>query len=288
MSETINSAKFAASIVIPAHNEAGVIGRLLESLPRSLRGGDVQVIVACNGCTDNTADIARTYGVTVAEIPQPSKVAALNAADEVAVAFPRLYVDADITISRKTIEDLVDALADENVLYATPPATLDLAGRPWAVRAYYAVWQQVMRGRRGYVGAGVYALSEKGRRKFGRFPNLLADDLFVRNIFAPHERIIVDTQPTTVHCPWTLRAVLKRRVRIVVGNAQVLDHPEYGALPGSVEKKVAWWRTISRSPSMLLAAGVYALVNAVAYVLVHWGRRNTVIDWGQDCTTRSA
>src|SRR5690606_33236517 len=104
----------------------------------------------------------------------------LNAADEVAVAFPRLYVDADITISRKTIEDLVDALADENVLYATPPATLDLAGRPWAVRAYYAVWQQVMRGRRGYVGAGVYALSEKGRRKFGRFPNLLADDLFVR------------------------------------------------------------------------------------------------------------
>src|ERR1044071_1194081 len=88
-----SDSKVVASIVIPAHNEGAVIRRLLRSLPEVVDAGRLEVIVACNGCTDDTADIARRHGAKVVEISTPSKIAALNAADDIAVAYPRLYVD---------------------------------------------------------------------------------------------------------------------------------------------------------------------------------------------------
>lgn len=60
-------------VLIPARNEAAVIGRTLESLPR-----DCDPIVIANGCTDNTAQIADSYGVTVIEREEPGKLPALQ------------------------------------------------------------------------------------------------------------------------------------------------------------------------------------------------------------------
>lgn len=55
--------KYTLTIGIPAHNERGNIGLLLDSILRqkhtsySLR----KIIVACDGCTDNTASVVRSY-----------------------------------------------------------------------------------------------------------------------------------------------------------------------------------------------------------------------------------
>ena len=91
------------SIVIPAHNEAAVIIRTLGPLaPLAERG--VEIIVSANGCTDHTAARARTIpGVEVLESPTRSKAEALNRADSIATTFPRLYLDADITITAETV-----------------------------------------------------------------------------------------------------------------------------------------------------------------------------------------
>ena len=51
----------AGAVIIPAHNEASVIGRTLGRLAPLAAGGQVEVIVACNGCTDNTAEVARGF-----------------------------------------------------------------------------------------------------------------------------------------------------------------------------------------------------------------------------------
>ncbi len=40
-----------ASIVIPAHNEERVIGRLLRSLTTGVPSGHSDIVVVCNGCT---------------------------------------------------------------------------------------------------------------------------------------------------------------------------------------------------------------------------------------------
>jgi glycosyltransferase involved in cell wall biosynthesis len=277
-----------ATIVIPAHNEASVIARLLQSLPSQIGTGALQVIVACNACTDRTADIARKHGATVVEIPTASKTAALNAADEVALAFPRLYIDADIIVTSRTITDLVRTLSESDLLCAAPPGRMVVAGRNWIIRAYFAVWSRVMVARAGYVGSGVYAMSRKGRARFGKFPNVIADDLFVRNAYSRTERRVVATEPTIVEAPWTVSALLRRRIRVVRGNAQLFNHPEYGSLPGCLEPAASWWRVVLANPSLIPASIVYAGVNAIANFVAHRSRNSQgPIDWARDNTTRA-
>jgi len=276
-----------ASVVIPAHNEGAVIRRLLKSLPKQVCGGSLETIVACNGCTDDTAGIARRHGARVVEIETPSKIAALNAADDVAVAYPRLYVDADVILTEKTVHDLIRALSEPEVLCAAPPSKMALDGRPWTVRAYFAVWKRIMISRQGYVGSGVYAVSKKGRERFGRFPNVIADDLFVRNTYTRAERRIVPTEPTLVEAPRTLRALLRRRVRVCLGNKQLFSHPEYGSLPGNLETSISWWRVVLASPALIPASFIYASVNALAILIAYRHRSRTgPIDWARDNSTR--
>lgn len=54
------------TVLIPAHNENKVIGKTLKVLVSQLTEQDQLVVVADN-CTDNTAELARQFGVTVIE-----------------------------------------------------------------------------------------------------------------------------------------------------------------------------------------------------------------------------
>ena len=87
------SRTFRASVVIPAHNEARVIARCLDSL-RTQAGNEIEVVVAANGCTDDTAALARAHrglpNLQVVDLPEPSKARALNAGDRVVSALPEL------------------------------------------------------------------------------------------------------------------------------------------------------------------------------------------------------
>jgi glycosyltransferase involved in cell wall biosynthesis len=56
----------AVAVVIPALNEAEVVGAVVRSVPRDLRGASVrQVVVVDNGSTDPTAQVAREAGAFV-------------------------------------------------------------------------------------------------------------------------------------------------------------------------------------------------------------------------------
>jgi len=277
-----------ASVVIPAHNEGAVIGRLLESLPKEIEGRTLEIIVSCNGCTDDTAAVARGYGTKVVEIKTPSKIAALNAADEVATAFPRLYIDGDVVITAKAVADLIRSLSEPGILSAAPPYRLELAGRPWSVRAYFAVWLRVMSMRVGYLGSGVYAVSKEGRGRFGQFPNVVADDTYVRNHFAMSERRIVPTDPTIVQAPWTLRALLRRRVRVAVGNLEMRARPPGSKAQGEVERMIPWWWAVLTKPRLIPASAVYVACNGYAFFAARKQfRSKRAIDWARDNTTRS-
>src|ERR1700730_14723213 len=80
----------AVSVVIPSHNEEHVIGRCLQALTDGAQADELEIIVVCNGCSDRTAAIARTWpATTVVELSEVSKSAALNAGDLHATRFPR-------------------------------------------------------------------------------------------------------------------------------------------------------------------------------------------------------
>lgn len=276
------------SVVIPAHNEAAVIGRLLTALQSGFAPGQLEVVVACNACTDDTAAIARRHGATVVEVEQASKIAALNAGDAAATAFPRCYVDADVVVSGEVIRQVAQMLAEPGVECAAPPFTVDTSRRPWPVRGFYAVWLRNPHLREGYVGSGFYAFSQQGRARFDRWPDIIADDLFAKNLFHRDERRVVPTEPMVLQAPWTLRALYRRRVRIYAGNLELAAHPDFAALPGAGEPAYQWWKAVLRDPRLVPGGVVYAVLNGLARRAARQRLRGRgAVDWGRDDTTRS-
>src|SRR5690606_34305887 len=100
------------SIVIPAYNEGAVIRRCLERVFDGLDPREVEVVVACNGCTDDTATQAKEAGfpVAVLELPTPGKVGALRAGERSVQALPRIYLDADVEVTGATLRAVLEAL----------------------------------------------------------------------------------------------------------------------------------------------------------------------------------
>ena len=212
----------AGSVIIPAHNEAPVIARTLQQLMPVVESGSVEVIVACNGCTDGTAEIAMEFpGVTVLQIDEASKPAALNAADALATLWPRLYLDADIEISPVTLRMVLDRLGADGVFAARPAFRYDDSGASWQVRAFYRARRRMPSTRQALWGAGVYALSQAGRARFQVFPPLTADDLFVDLHFGVGEKSIVNAPPVTVRTPKDASALLSVLRRVYRGQGEM-------------------------------------------------------------------
>lgn len=79
--------------LIPAHNESADMAATIEALMEQQRPADLVVVIP-NGCTDDTADIARRFPVTVLELPvlPHKKSEALN------IAWQKYCRDADVVI----------------------------------------------------------------------------------------------------------------------------------------------------------------------------------------------
>jgi glycosyltransferase involved in cell wall biosynthesis len=211
------------TVVIPANNEATVIGRLLGQLAPAASRGELDVIVVANGCTDDTAGVAASFGpgIRVLSISVASKHAALVAGDDAAAGFPRIYVDADVELGSHDITELAAAVRRPGVLAAAPELVLELAGRPRTVRWYYEVWRRLPAVRDGLFGRGAIAVNQAGHRRIASLPPLLADDLAASLSFAPDERCIVPGARVVFHPSRTFGDLLRRRIRVVTGVAQI-------------------------------------------------------------------
>ncbi|MDT9592543.1 WecB/TagA/CpsF family glycosyltransferase [Nocardioides zeae] len=291
------------SVVVPAHDEAAVIARALAPLASLAAGGEVEVVVAANGCRDTTVERARQVeDVVVLDLARPSKTAALNAADAVATRWPRLYVDADVEITPRAVADVLATLAEQAgpgaspVLAARPPFVYDCARASRWVRAYYAARGRLPEAHAHLWGAGVYGVSRVGHERFGRFPSVVADDLFVDGVFAPDERAVVDTDPVVVHTPRDLRSLVVTLRRSGAGNralARRADLLRRDDAPGAAST-VRHLLTTVRSPRHLAEAAVYAGVALAARVPARVparapGEASTAAPaWGRDDSSRAA
>ncbi|MEW1982224.1 WecB/TagA/CpsF family glycosyltransferase [Citricoccus sp. NPDC079358] len=211
------------SVIIPAHNEAAVIQRTLTSLDPVLRTGRVEVIVVCNGCTDETAELAAAVpGVQVLDCPVPSKTAAMNAGDAVATQWPRVYLDADTEISPTALRKVLERLHG-HVLAARPEFRYDVSGATWPVRAYYRARRRLPSTRQALWGAGVFALTEEGHARFGEFPDVTADDYFVDQVFSAEQKMVVPAPPVQVRTPKDVRSLMKILRRNTRGPAELRE-----------------------------------------------------------------
>ncbi len=185
------------SILIPANNEAAHIGPCLEAVLASDGPEVAQIVVAANGCKDDTVQIAESFGtaterkgwsLTILDLPAVGKMGALNATDAAANFGNRAYLDADVLVDPALIGQIAEALNTDAPRYASGKLRLSRA-KTWATRAYARTYSKVPFITHGVPGAGLFAVNATGRARWKEFPGIISDDTFVRLNFAPVERI---------------------------------------------------------------------------------------------------
>ncbi len=235
------------SIIIPASNEAGLIGPCLDALLASTGPARAEVIVAANGCTDRTAAIAeghraaaeaRGWTLRVLDLAQGGKIGALNAADAVATGATRAYLDADVTVSPGLMAALAAVLDRPDPAYAS--GRVRITGGPGRIsRAYARLWSRVPFMTHGVPGCGLFAVNAAGRARWGTFPDIISDDTFVRLSFAPHERHRVTHLYDWPIAPTFARLVaVRRRQDTGVAEVAALD-PALSARDGTPPLRAA-------------------------------------------------
>lgn len=271
-----------ATVIVAAHNEEGVIARTLSALSDVVATKHVRVIVVCNGCTDATSAVARRFpGVEVVDLRVPSKVHALREGDRLAGGGPRIYLDADVVLTSRAARALISALTS-GALAGRPVHKFDTSGASFIIRRWYRVREELPSIASALWGAGCYGLSEAGRARFGQFPDVVADDLFVDAQFAATEVTIIDTDPVVVSTPRKLAdlfRILRRSYRTqteIVPRAHHLSTGQRAQLGDLLS-------LVSRSPRRLGDVVIYVAVIAWARLLA---RIPTTQQWERDQSSR--
>jgi len=275
------------SVILPAHNESSVIVTSLKSIVTQSNNA-ADIIVVANGCTDNTAEIARRFEprVSIIDTPVPSKTNALNLGDSQASSYPRIYMDADIQLTDGSLNKIIEALSLGGLLAVSPTPKMNLSKSSWAVKAYYEIWLSLPYCQHGMLGAGVFALSEEGRKRFNKFPDIIADDGYVRALFTESERGNVKGAYSIVTAPSSLSWLLKIKVRSRLGQMELAK--KYPELLKNEQKPYGNVLT-----SMLLTPlkwpkwAIYLYVTLVSRLLAKRKLRNlSTYQWEKDMSSR--
>ncbi len=130
------------SVVIPAHNEEKYIGACLKAIHRArefakIPANQVQVIVVCNRCTDNTALIARKMGAQVCVNDEKCISAIRNAGAKLAKGKILVTIDADSRMTKTSLIEIYKMLRSKEYIGGGTISTFDRYSLGIAVSAMY-------------------------------------------------------------------------------------------------------------------------------------------------------
>lgn len=112
------------SVVMPAYNAAATIGKAIQSALDQVVTPD-EIVVGCDGCSDDTAAIARSLGATVLELPKGNGAIARNRAAEAAQGDLLFFLDADDWWLPEKIASHLDAWSKARQAGPLPGLVLD-------------------------------------------------------------------------------------------------------------------------------------------------------------------
>ncbi|MBL4672817.1 MAG: glycosyltransferase [Arenicella sp.] len=275
-------------IIIPAYNEQAVIKNTLSRLGGG-RSSGFQIVVVCNGCDDQTESIVREHFPLVycETLGQSSKARAIRQAEMLDIGFPRLYLDADIVITEITAEGLLAlASAKSEPTLLAPHSIANLDNCSWWVQRFYHSWYQSIFVKQHGFGAGCYLVNQAGRARFGDWPDLIADDGFIRTQFADQETHVVTSQSVHVAAPKSLWPLLKVKSRSKYGNLQL---KRYLAENNVVNRQSTINSGIKFGPESTLSLIdilIYNTVNALAFGIAKWHHLTGSFVWHRDNSNR--
>ena len=226
--------------------------------------------------------------VRVIETPVASKSHALNLGDQAARFFPRFYFDADIRVNGHGVKQIAQVLACEQYLAAAPVMAMDFSVASWSVRAYYRVWTRLPYTKEGFMGSGAYVLTETGRRRFESFPDVIADDGYIRLLFASSDRVMVRECVSVVTAPARVSELVKIKTRSRLGLYQLRQKfPDLFAREAATKQYGTATFGTARSLRLWPSAMVYLWVNLRSrYRAWRQLRRLSEYVWERDESTR--
>jgi glycosyltransferase involved in cell wall biosynthesis len=158
------------SFIIPVRNDAVRLRRCLTTIRANAPAHDeVEIVVADNGSTDDTAAVARGFNARVLTLPSLSVAALRNRAAAEARGQVLAFVDADHEIDPHWVASATDALSDQGVA-AVGALCVAPAHGTWVQRMYDA-----LRGRTEgrsdveWLGSGNMAVRRESFDKVGGF-----------------------------------------------------------------------------------------------------------------------
>ena len=272
------------AVLIPAHNEEAVIERTLSTLLRSAKPGEFRIYVVCNGCSDETANRVRSNfpEVTVLELVEASKTAAINAGLRASSAANVLLLDADIELSTQGARSLANALDDPTVDAAIGHMEIDDSDSSWAVQSFYRIWAHQPYLKDGKFAAAI-ALSRSALDRIGELPNVTADDTYLRQIISKDNTAVLDQVRFRARVPKLAATLIRVRARVHRGNRELKRYLPDGSSP---PEKRGWQfaSEISKRPTLWLDVPCYLAIALASRFLAAKGAQS----WERDLTTRNA
>lgn len=247
------------SILMPALDEAGVIGASIESILNSnYPKENLELIIIASGSTDNTVEICRKYQdkvtmkILTKELSVAGKPAALNYGLEETSHEILAFYDADLKMESDTLHNLVRPLADEKVSAAIGPIRPTNWNKNWLTKSITLEYAN-------HTGAGIFpevrnrlglsalllgrnwCIRKEALNKVGKFDeNCLTEDLNLAyrligqglKIQLSPKAIIYETVPST------FKSFKQQRERWIGGYVQTVAEeksaPKSAAIPSTV------------------------------------------------------
>lgn len=250
------------TVVMAVYNGAAYIEAKLANLcAMDYPSERINILIACDGCSDDTAQLARAFGdarVRVLEFPERrGKAACLNSAIAQATGDVLLLTDVRQKLARCALRALVANLGDSHVgavsgeLMLTDPNT----GFAQSVDAYWR-YEKMIRQAESRSGSAIGvsgALYAIRRSVYHPLPDgtVLDDVLVPMRVVADGLRVVCEPEAIALdrvsQAPQEER---RRKIRTLAGNCQLIQLAPWLLLPW---RNPAWFRFVSHKLLRLLA-----------------------------------
>jgi glycosyltransferase involved in cell wall biosynthesis len=235
----------SVSIVVAAHNEeADLPDKLVNLLASEYPADRVEIIVASDGSSDRTVELARAVApdrITVLDLPRTGKAGALNSAIAEATGEIVVFTDANSMLDPGSLQALIAPFADDQVggvagnqVYTRPDAgAVDGELAHWSVDRML----KVAASRSGSVVSATGALYAVRRELLDPVIDGVTDDFYVSTgVVVRHRRLVfapdaVAREPVSVSADdeWARkRRVMTRGFRSVIARRELLDPRRHG------------------------------------------------------------
>jgi glycosyltransferase involved in cell wall biosynthesis len=213
----------SVTVLIVAHNEAGVIAEKLDDIARQDVSQPLEVIVASDGSTDATVDLARDHPSRpiVLDLPRRGKAHALNAGVALATGDVIVFTDANSRLRRESMGHLLAPFSDADVGGVAGDQRYDdrASGTATGERDYWSYerllkrWESAV----GNVVSSTGTLHAVRRELVDEVPDDVTDDFYVSTgVVVRGRRLVFAPDAVAWEQPSVARgAGYRRRVRII-------------------------------------------------------------------------